>query len=454
MHRRNFLALTAVSAASLSLLRDVPLRAAPAASPAPTASLVSRWDTDPWSRGSYSALGKGCSPSVRRVLANALIGGRVALAGEYASVDFPATANGAYNSGIASAQRLLARTNPKRAIVVGAGIAGAAAARTLTDAGVSVTVLEARDRAGGRIFSDTRWGTPVEMGAAWIHGTAGNPLVPQAKAAHLTLLPTDYGDEVIRDTVTGRESDQAGSTDARLVDLTDELTDDDSPPSLSVAMWLNKQGWRPDRFGDWAQAVEITQEYGLDPSLLSAVALQEGSEPRGGDVLVGGGFSAIPQRLLAGIDVRLTTPVLQVTPSGSTVRVRTASATLVADAVVVAVPVALLQAGSPAISGMPTSVRAALRSLSTGSLEKVVLRYDEQWWGSEQVIGVVGGGVQGAPAGSLGALRWTEYYSLTDLLGFPALVGFSGGLAARSRPTSDVACVNEATAALAAAFRG
>ena len=95
----------------------------------------------------------------------------------------------------------------------------------------------------------------------------------------------------------------------------------------------------------------------------------------------------------------------------------------------------------------------ALRSLSTGSLEKVILRYDQQWWGSEQVLGIVGGGAPGAPEGSLAALRWTEYYSLTDLLGFPALVGFSGGQAARTRPLSDAACAAEATAALASAFR-
>ena len=454
MRRRLFLALSAVTAAGLGALSASPLRAATLSIPSPTDSLVSRWDFDPWSRGSYSALGRGCSPNVRRVLSNTLIGDRVALAGEYTSVDFPATANGAYNSGVSSARRLLDQASPKRVIVVGAGIAGAAAARTFTDAGVSVTVLEARDRIGGRIFSDTRWGTPVEMGAAWIHGLTGNPLVAQAKAAHLTLLPTNYADEVIRDTVTGRTSSAAKAADMRLVRRTDDLAELDTPPSVSVASWLASHGWRPDRFGLWAQAVEITQEYGLDPSLLSSVALQEGPDLRGGDAFVGGGYSAIPKNLLTGIDVRLATPVLQVTPTGTSVSVRTASETMRADAVLVAVPVAVLQAGSPAIDGMSTAVRAALRSLSTGSLEKVVLRYDEQWWGSEQVIGVVGGGVPGAPAGSLGALRWTEYYSLTELLGFPALVGFSGGQAARTRPKSDPACVQEATAALAAAFRG
>ncbi|MCX8526988.1 MAG: hypothetical protein ORN20_02495, partial [Candidatus Nanopelagicales bacterium] len=71
MDRRHFLVLTAMSAAGVGMLRDASVRAATAGIPSPTASLVSRWDADPWSRGSYSALGKGCSPSVRRVLANA-----------------------------------------------------------------------------------------------------------------------------------------------------------------------------------------------------------------------------------------------------------------------------------------------------------------------------------------------------------------------------------------------
>jgi monoamine oxidase len=57
-------------------------------------------------------------------------------------------------------------------IVIGAGAAGLSASITLARAGVSVTILEARDRIGGRIFTlhDPKCDTPVELGAEFIHG--------------------------------------------------------------------------------------------------------------------------------------------------------------------------------------------------------------------------------------------------------------------------------------------
>lgn len=56
-------------------------------------------------------------------------------------------------------------------LVIGAGMAGLAAARDLHDAGETVTVLEARDRTGGRVFTDRAFaGIPVELGAEFIHG--------------------------------------------------------------------------------------------------------------------------------------------------------------------------------------------------------------------------------------------------------------------------------------------
>ncbi|HKU39335.1 MAG TPA: FAD-dependent oxidoreductase, partial [Polyangiales bacterium] len=60
---------------------------------------------------------------------------------------------------------------PPRVIVVGAGIAGLAAAGRLKAAGFQVTVLEARNRVGGRMYTDTNaTGTTLDLGASWIHG--------------------------------------------------------------------------------------------------------------------------------------------------------------------------------------------------------------------------------------------------------------------------------------------
>lgn len=77
-------------------------------------------------------------------------------------------------------------------LVVGAGMAGLSAARSLADAGRPVRVIEARGRIGGRVCTDRDWGTPLELGASWIHGTTENPLTELTRRARAQLISTDY----------------------------------------------------------------------------------------------------------------------------------------------------------------------------------------------------------------------------------------------------------------------
>ena len=51
-------------------------------------------------------------------------------------------------------------------LIIGAGLAGLAAAQRLVQAGRRVIVLEAWSRLGGRIWTDSTWGVPLELGAA------------------------------------------------------------------------------------------------------------------------------------------------------------------------------------------------------------------------------------------------------------------------------------------------
>ena len=56
-----------------------------------------------------------------------------------------------------------------KVLVIGAGISGLAAAKNLNDSGYDVTILEAKDRIGGRLYTDRSFGVPLEVGANWIH---------------------------------------------------------------------------------------------------------------------------------------------------------------------------------------------------------------------------------------------------------------------------------------------
>ncbi len=78
-------------------------------------------------------------------------------------------------------------------IVIGAGISGLAAARLLTDAGRRTVVLEARDRIGGRVWTDRSDGRVTDRGASWIHGITDSPVAAAASAFGMRTVEFTVG---------------------------------------------------------------------------------------------------------------------------------------------------------------------------------------------------------------------------------------------------------------------
>src|SRR5690606_22810155 len=122
------------------------------------------------------------------------------------------------------------RTNAQgsRVVVIGAGIAGLAAARTLQDAGFEVIVLEARDRIGGRVFTSTQLGVPLDFGASWIHGIDGNPIAELAENMGVETLESDYDNALLF------LADGSAASD----DLADEIDELSSDVLDAAVQWL------------------------------------------------------------------------------------------------------------------------------------------------------------------------------------------------------------------------
>ena len=336
-----------------------------------------------------------------------------------------------------------------RVVVVGAGMAGLGAATELGRRGAARMWLCLRHATGSAAESVPidRGGVPVEVGAAWLEGVGKNVMVALVQRAGLARVPTNFNEETIRNIRTGLPDRAAGRRAASLVRLTDALEESSPPVTMSVGTWLTNHGWVSDGPDDWAENTEIAQEYALDPNLLGTHAITEGANEYGRDEFVKGGYDRVPRMLAGPLDVRLSTPVSAVSAEGSRVAVTTASGrSVAADLAVVAVPLALMQAGLPTITPMPSRVWSGITRLTTGSLQKVALRFDRDWWRRDygddtQIIGLVGG-------------RWTEWFDITNVTGVPSLVGFCAGAAADRRPTSDAACVAEAMSEFRGAYGG
>jgi monoamine oxidase len=267
-------------------------------------------------------------------------------------------------------------------VVIGAGIAGLSAARTLADAGRSVVVLEAADRIGGRTRTDRSLGLPFDLGASWIHGTEGNPITTLAAAAGAAAVELDFSDVTAFDedgepwTIDEFETAQA-AFEEMVGNVVDEGEDTDSFADVLTEL---APDWFDDRLRGFFASTYLVFDTG-DLDQLSAGLADEGEVFGGPEVVMTEGYDLLATYLAAGLDVRVGRPVTDVVAEGDRQIVVTAEATITTDQVVVAVPLGVMKAGAIRFDPpLPDEHLDAIAGIGFNAVDKFLLVWDETFW--------------------------------------------------------------------------
>ena len=258
------------------------------------------------------------------------------------------------------------------AVVVGAGAAGLVAARELAAAGLAVRVLEARDRVGGRAWTDRETlALPIDRGCAWLHAADHNPWTEYARRQGVALLERspDWRQWLDGERVTASLRARLDADWDRAIGaiVAAARAGRDVPASTVVPGDLEFRRLFDATMSRWM---------GVDPPELSTADFAA-SEDSDVNWSVPEGLGAVVASAARGLDVVLGCPVTVIDWSGTGVRVTATGGTLECDAVIVTVPTPLLARGEPRfVPGLPASYGEAFAGLALGVANKVFFQLE------------------------------------------------------------------------------
>jgi monoamine oxidase len=261
--------------------------------------------------------------------------------------------------------------------VIGAGAAGLAAAKTARALGLSVRLLEAKDRIGGRALTDRdSLGLTWDRGAHWLHQARENPFTAVADARGFAYRtdPLDVRIWMGERWATSEEDGAREAAQARADRAFEALARSGGDPAIGEG--LDEAGW-------WAPAYRqlLRNLNGDDPDLTSAVDWARYRET-GDNWPIADGYGALVAAWAADLPVALACPVRRIAVEPGRVRLDTARGALRARTAVVTVSTEVLAAGTIGFDpALPAPLQADLESVPLGPANKVALAFDRDVFG-------------------------------------------------------------------------
>ncbi len=283
------------------------------------------------------------------------------------------------------------KQNDKTVIVIGAGISGLAAAKKLKEKGFTVIVLEAQEKAGGRLRTDRSLGVAFDEGASWIHGPKGNPITNLASQSGAnTFLTDDDSVEVFDINGTAYSDNLLTTAEDQFNDALDTV---ESEGSVNQSFQQVFNSLYPAQANNrlWKYMLSAFLEFNTagDISKLSSKYFYDDEEFNGDDVIITNGYDKIADFLAQGLDLRLNTRVSAIDYSNAKVIITANGSTLEADYAIVSVPLGVLKNGAITFTpALPNDKSTAIAKTNMGNVNKFLLVWNTAFWDTNlQYIG-------------------------------------------------------------------